>query len=306
MIRVFVVGSPRAGTTIVQRAIAEHGNLFTHPETQFFMKMVGNIHPRTYSRNRFHEKFWARQKYRTRQALRLSTPRDWTFLGFIPEIFNNRRVPMQKLANAFVQGFDRMAAEHNLAGWIEKTPEHLHYLDEIHRYVPDARIVHIIREGRDVIASRKDAAEVHGGHWDQFYSDLFWNVDRQNTDIARSAEYVDDDRHIFVDYDTFCNCTSAALEVVLEHVGATVSTPGAPKTAPQRFNIAEETEPWKAGAVDGAVEKSTSKWVQVFSEEERTTAEALLAPLPERLAHKLKEFNQCVLALERLWSEKEK
>lgn len=294
MKRIFIVGSPRSGTTLAQRLIATAGDLFTYPETHFFAKMVGHRDARAFSLKRFQQPFWKRPKHQMRQALRLSCPRDWSDLPFIPRHFNNRRVPMEKLTRAFVNEFDRMASEHGLPGWVEKTPDHLHYLDEIHRYIPDAWIIHVIRSNHDVIASRKDASLIHGGHWDIYYTDLIANVDRQNTDLTRSALYVGDRRHLFVDYETLCNHTKDAITVVMDHVGISLSTPDTHLSRRAKFPIVKKVELWKHEAVKGTVKKSPSKWLQVFSEAERAKAERLLAPVPTTVRQALEDFNTLV------------
>lgn len=288
MIRVFVVGSPRGGTTVTQKLISEKGRLFTCPETAFFARLVGNSETRFFSRNRFQEGFWMRQKYQLRQTLRLSAPRDWSDLEVIPCQFDNRHIPMRKLARVFTDGFDRMARNYDLSGWVEKSPVHLHYLNEIQRYVPNAWIVHIIRDGRDVVASRKDAAQRYGKHWSYYYSDIFWNVDRWNNDIAKSANHVGDARHLFIDYETLCDHTSGAISTILQHIGIAQSQNVVENYT--RFSLSRVDEEWKHQALYGRIEKSKSKWMHVFSDEERAKAENLFAPIPMPLQKKLDDF----------------
>ena len=42
MIRLFVVGCSRSGTTIVQRLLAGHKDLISFPETAFFQRLAGD------------------------------------------------------------------------------------------------------------------------------------------------------------------------------------------------------------------------------------------------------------------------
>ena len=51
----------------------------------------------------------------------------------------------------------RTAAAHDCSTWVEKTPNHLMYIDDIASYVPEARFVHVLRNGEDVVASIVDA-----------------------------------------------------------------------------------------------------------------------------------------------------
>jgi hypothetical protein len=51
--------------------------------------------------------------------------------------------------------FDYCAESEGKLRWLEKTPTHIFHIDEIVRSVPDARFVEIVRDPRDVLASKK-------------------------------------------------------------------------------------------------------------------------------------------------------
>jgi hypothetical protein len=48
---------------------------------------------------------------------------------------------------------DAHAQAHNAQGWLEKSPIHLHYLEELEACYPGADFVHMVRDGRAVCAS---------------------------------------------------------------------------------------------------------------------------------------------------------
>ena len=53
----------------------------------------------------------------------------------------------------WLKRFDRMAMGEGKHRWIEKTPKHIRYVDRILEWCPDARIIIIVRDGRDVASS---------------------------------------------------------------------------------------------------------------------------------------------------------
>jgi hypothetical protein len=57
-----------------------------------------------------------------------------------------------------VQGVER---------WADCTPDHLHYIREIKRQIPNALVVHIIRDGRDVALSYARQGWSHPLPWDR-------------------------------------------------------------------------------------------------------------------------------------------
>ena len=43
MARVFIVGCPRSGTTLLQAMLASHETVYSFPETHFFKKYPGEV-----------------------------------------------------------------------------------------------------------------------------------------------------------------------------------------------------------------------------------------------------------------------
>lgn len=66
---------------------------------------------------------------------------------------------------------ETMASDQKVGRWAEKTPDHILYLNEIKRTLPDALIIHIIRDGRDVALSLRTQKWVSAFAWDK-HSDL--------------------------------------------------------------------------------------------------------------------------------------
>jgi hypothetical protein len=60
-----------------------------------------------------------------------------------------------------------MARRQRVPRWADCTPEHLLYMAEIKRQIPDALFIHIIRDGRDVALSYAKQGWSHPLPWDQ-------------------------------------------------------------------------------------------------------------------------------------------
>jgi hypothetical protein len=80
-------------------------------------------------------------------------------LAFKPE-------PVRK---KLLRRFHTMTIVHRKSRWVEKTPRHIGKIDELLKLFPDARIVIIIRDGRDVACSYKarrgTVIDEHIDHW---------------------------------------------------------------------------------------------------------------------------------------------
>lgn len=55
----------------------------------------------------------------------------------------------------FKEIFDFLAQRHNKKYWIDKTPSNIYYIDTIQKDMPEARFIEIVRDPRDVLASKK-------------------------------------------------------------------------------------------------------------------------------------------------------
>lgn len=158
MKRVFIVGYMHSGTTLLQNLIARNEQLYVVPgETRFFEKehllrnQFGDLASEQGS-TQFVEELGPRLARgleqqvvdRAAQKIRLAV-RD------TPEA--------ERLARGWRTLLDHIAEVTGKAGWVEKTPNHIHYLDAILRTCPSAKIIEIVRDPRDVLASKKTRRE---------------------------------------------------------------------------------------------------------------------------------------------------
>jgi sulfotransferase family protein len=141
--RVFVVGCPRSGTTLVQAMLASHPEVFSFPETHFFSKLRGRFAS---------DPGWvASPRPAWRELKRLARS-----LG----VEDRSRLTPWHLAfvaraheRAFVRVVDEACLQAGKKLWVEKSPIHLHFIEEIASVMPDARFIHVLRNGKRVVSS---------------------------------------------------------------------------------------------------------------------------------------------------------
>lgn len=126
---IFLVGARRSGTNWLQRTLASHPDVVSIPSETFLFQ---GLQPLV---ERFQHVAISSERtgfvYADRDTL-LDALRD-----FCDRIFSD-------LASRLASGAQRI---------IERTPDHVRLLDLIGDVYPDARFVHIIRDGRDVVRS---------------------------------------------------------------------------------------------------------------------------------------------------------
>lgn len=178
---VFVLGSPRSGTTLLYHMILSAGDFAVYrAESSVFNVLLPKFGDLRLKKRR--EKLmdvWLRTRLFERSGLNAEEIR-----GKILESCRSGgdflRIVMEEIAHS--QGVRR---------WADCTPEHLLNMPRIKREIPDALIIHIIRDGRDVALSMAKQNWVRPFPWEKdqgvFVAGLFWEwlVSKGRT-LARS------------------------------------------------------------------------------------------------------------------------
>jgi hypothetical protein len=289
MQRTFVVGCPRSGTTIVQAMLARHPEVFTLPETGFFPRLLGGLHYRLgddgarAARNSLARRLGLTRRYGRHEFLALQR----SLLG---ERHPSKRAPLllETCVERFGEMLDGLAEQAGRSVWIEKTPHHLLYLSEIEQYMPDARFIHVIRPGMDVLASITDAELRYDNK--SFGGGLMQWVRRWNraTDIHRSRIGARNHHLVFLEdlsrnpadeWHRLCSFLGLSTSVELD------------QTCHQ--NIADpKAEPWKRDALSGLPHQADSKVESLFGPQLREWLRERLTSYEELYAASSLAYNR--------------
>ena len=261
MRRTFVVGCPRSGTTIVQALLARHPAVYTLPETAFFELAHGDLAWRWGdSQARPQRRHWRQRLGLTRRHMRD------TFAALHDRLTGQpprSRGPlfMGSLSRRFLALLDRSAAAAGRSMWLEKTPNHLLYIHEIEALAPDARFIHVVRRGTDVLASLADVYlrfendDAFGGgtvHWAR----------RWNRAVQIHGQHVGRDHHHFIFLEDLIRQPEAEWERLCAFLDL---PPDAPLDNACQQPIANlEHEPWKLSAIEGQLRQSDAKVDSLF------------------------------------------
>ncbi len=80
--------------------------------------------------------------------------RTWSDFGLDPQEFS-RRAAGRDLTGVLRAFYSLYAESQNKPRWGEKTPAYVRHMDAIATVLPEARFIHLIRDGRDVALSRR-------------------------------------------------------------------------------------------------------------------------------------------------------
>lgn len=137
----FIVGCPRSGTTLLRLMVDGHSRLAVPPESHFIVALST---PR-----------------RLRRVLRPATvddvlpylsARDWDVSHDDVRAAVAQAAP-RSYAALVATVFSTYAAARGKPRWGDKTPRYVDHLARLAELFPDARFIHLIRDGREVAAS---------------------------------------------------------------------------------------------------------------------------------------------------------
>jgi hypothetical protein len=139
----FVVGAGRSGTTLLRLMLDAHPKLAVPPETQFIPQLIDA----------------SRQPDATASSIAelLVSHRRFGDFGIEPDRLRQAFAAIQPfdLAEGLRWFYRTYAADHGKPRWGDKSPGYGWRMRPIDRLLPEARFVHLIRDGRDVALSMR-------------------------------------------------------------------------------------------------------------------------------------------------------
>jgi hypothetical protein len=142
----FVVGVNRSGTTLLRMMLDAHPELTIPPETHFVPELV--------------EEALSENPTPERLLATITRQREWGDFGLTEEELLERFGSFHPLTagDALRSFYEAYAEKQGKPRWGEKTPIYVKSMRAIHTALPEARFVHVIRDGRDVALSIRDRA----------------------------------------------------------------------------------------------------------------------------------------------------
>lgn len=260
--KIFVVGCPRSGTTVTQSILAGLPGVMSMGETEYMLTLFGRFEgwlredpdaPRT----------WHRRMGVTRGTMgrRLQACMDRAFgdRAHAPRL--RHRFTGRGYIAEFCRVLDQRARENACTCWVEKTPDHLPYVDVMAERIPDAHFLHVVRRGEDVIASAIEGQMRFAEH-NVFYGTLPYWILRWNRAVQWHIEHAGRPGHTVLPYECLFGATGQVRGLLARLAGVEVPTTVTRNTEQDIADLSDE--PWKHGSTDGVLRKPESKVEQMF------------------------------------------
>ena len=282
--RIFLVGCPRSGTTLLQSLISSHPSITSFPETKFFVSLVGQERTRCFG----HKAQSTKKRFRNSiDNLILSSGfllpyfskrAERRILNFLNELehielrdlYPKNSYSAREAVNGFLAVLDKLAIIEGKELWIEKTPDHLNYIDVIRKFVPTAKFIHLVRNGADTVASLRDASKKYPDkHWGNFYDDLDNCTDRWNISVQLSSKYIGKPNHFLVRYEKLIDCPEKTLKELCNFLGVDFHESMLQSQSRTTRKVIRSNEAWKENVGKPIYNANQQKFFQIFNDDER-------------------------------------
>ena len=150
--QIFVVGSSRSGTTMMGRILGNHSDVFTFKELHFF----GTIWT-----NNSNQDLNSQEQIDLLSRL-LCIQEEGLFNQQNISVFNEEAIALlahQNICNPlsiYELFLSAMSNENKSTISCEQTPKNMYYLNEILAFFPQAKVINMVRDQRDVLLSQKN------------------------------------------------------------------------------------------------------------------------------------------------------
>jgi hypothetical protein len=212
--RIFVVGVPRSGTTLLQALLAAHDHVTSFTESHLFDRpfaVVPGLGPTLTS-----DPTPRLTEFLAENDAPLLDAASWFGPPPPPALRRRALMPIhtRRVARRLVDVLDELALHRGSPVWLEKTPRHLRSLPLLERVCDDGvptRFVHVVRDGIETIASLHKASR----HWERAY-DLDECVRRWNHDLAITVGRLGAPGHHAVLYEALTADPESVLRPLLD------------------------------------------------------------------------------------------
>jgi len=150
--QIFIVGSSRSGTTMMGRILGNHSSIFTFKELHFFGTIWTNHSESTLDRKQqidLLSRLLCIQKNGLFQQDNISD-----FNEKASAILVNKNV--SNPLSIFELFLAEITSDNKCFIACDQTPKNMYYLNEILSYFPNAKVINMVRDQRDVLLSQKN------------------------------------------------------------------------------------------------------------------------------------------------------
>ena len=271
--RLFIVGAPRSGTTLLQSLLAAHPKITSFPESHAFENLT-TVYQRRWKPLQF-----------ARVASPLAVQKLYRFFERVGyEDLGRKQFKYSFFSRQYALGFvellDKITLDRGKSIWLEKTPQHISCIEYIERLNINPTFIHLIRSGTDVVASQYDAGLKNADTLWRNHLNLDKCINSWKKDVQISLNYQHQPNHIIVSYERLTNSTQAELTRLCNFIGVPFYPDMLQDYATESKSLIMEHEAnWK-NSLDRPIRNANGmKFHKTFNREQQAYILEALSPL---------------------------
>lgn len=271
---IFIIGVGRSGTSLLQSMLGAHSEIGFLPETQFLRKYC--FSKKTRQKIERNERSSFVKALREDQAFnRLNLdPEDC-----VPETSFTVYDVYDNILKCYLTKLDK-----TIPG--DKDPRNLDFIKEIHKHFPQALVVHIIRDPRDVVLSRTKAD--WSKHWPFFLHACMYNTQLKRGRKLTAQLFKENYQEVY--YEDLLQQPELELKRLCQGINVSFDQQMLHYQETAKKLVSQSEMQWKKETTGPLLRKNTQKWKQAFSPYQNVLIERICRPVWSELPyHKSKK-----------------
>ncbi len=255
---IFLGGCPRSGTTLLQSLLGAHPQVASFPESHLFQNLRIQYFSRLFGLASLKGK--AQLKWFLQEIGQSELE---SKLGTFP-IFISQYV------SVFQEALDRATQAQGKSVWLEKSPEHIRYIQLFEHLIPDSKFIHMIRNGGDVVASLYDVSHNHQRRdiWGEP-----WSIDKclktWRDSVQFSGDHLHKPNHILIRYEKLVANPEKVLTQLCQFLGLEFDPVMLTAYGETAQKVVRPDETWKASVSAPIQNANGKKFYELFNEQEQ-------------------------------------
>jgi hypothetical protein len=172
-----------------------------------------------------------------------------------------------------------VALENGNKFWLEKTPQHLHYIKPIERYIKNTKFIHIVRNGEDVVASLYEVTHKYPKIWGGPRT-IDQCIKRWIEDVKITIKYISRRNHLAIKYEELVDDPKRIIRQACDFIGVEFDQAMLKKYSGIASELLVKGENWKQEVKRSIENNNGKKFFSVFNNKEREYVRKLLGSSP--------------------------
>jgi len=292
---IYIIGVGRSGTSLIQSMFAAHPDVAYLPETAFIRQYVSkNILERTYRKSGI--EVILKILHQDNRLVRLSKkPESILEHALKGNSVKSHNVPLDI---TIYKSMIHISSSISGSKWfVDKDPKMIEYLKILKNTLPNTHVINIIRDPRDVLASKKKAAWSQRSH---VWKHVFANRVQLKIGREKGVEYFYRNYHEII-YENLISNPDVVLKDLCIRIGLSFNNHMLSFNVPAQTLVTEKEMRWKKETLGPLLSSNKDKWRTNLSSREILLTEACCREAMTVGNYKYDKNNHELSMYDRLW-----